>query len=52
MKISNGNRGRPKHTWMREIYDDLKPINKRIKGLTEDDYERSEWEKTAIKLTS
>ena len=40
-QISKGNRGRPKHKWIREINDDLKPINKTIEGLTEKDYDYS-----------
>ena len=39
LKISKGNRGRPRHTWIRQINDDLKPITKIIKDLTENDYE-------------
>ena len=39
MKISKGNRGRSKHTWIRQINDDLKPITKIIKDLIENDYE-------------
>ena len=41
LKISKGNRGRPKHKWIREINDDLKPINKTIEGLTENNYDYS-----------
>ena len=39
LRISKGNRGRPKHTWIRQINHDLKPIYKTMKGLTENDYE-------------
>ena len=45
LKISKGKRGRPKHTWIGHINVDLKPINKAIKDLTENDYERGEWKK-------
>ena len=52
LKISKGNRGRPKHTWIRQINEDLKLMNKTRKDLTENNYERSEWKKTLIRLMS
>ena len=52
LKISKGDRGRPKHTLIRQINDDLKSISKTIKDLTENDYERSKWKKTVIRLMS
>ena len=39
LRISKGNRGRQKHTWIGQINDDLKPINITMKDLTENDYE-------------
>ena len=52
LKISKGNRGRTKHKWIRQINDDLKPMNKIIKDLTENDYERRAWEKEVRRLMS
>ena len=47
-----GNWGRPKQTWIRQINKDLKPINKTVDELTENDYERKEWKKTVARLMS
>ena len=40
LKKAKGNRGRPKQTRIRQIYNDLKPINKTYNELTEGNYER------------
>ena len=52
LKKAKGNRGRPKHTWITQINKDLKAINKTVDELTENDYERKEWEKTVARLMS
>ena len=52
LKKAKGNRGRPKHTWMKQINKDLKAINKTVDELTENDYERKEWTKTVARLMS
>ena len=51
-KKAKGNRGRPKHTWIKQINKDLKAINKTVDELTENDYERKEWKKTVARLMS
>ena len=40
LKKAKGNRGRPKQTWIRQMNKDLKPINKTVDELTENDHER------------
>ena len=52
LKKAKGNRGRPKQTWIKQINKDLKPINKTVDELTENDYERKEWKKTVARLMS
>ena len=52
LKKAKGNRGRPKQTWIKQIDKDLKPINKTVDELTENDYERKEWKKTVARLMS
>ena len=52
LKKAKGNRGRPKHTWIKQINKDLKAINKTVDELTENDYERKEWKKTVARLMS
>ena len=52
LKKVKGNRGRQKQTWIRQMNKDLKPINKTVDELTENDYERKEWKKTVARLIS
>ena len=52
LKRAKGNRGRPKHTWIKQINRDLKAINKTVDELTENDYGRKEWKKTVARLMS
>ena len=52
LKKAKGNRGRPKQTWIKQINKDLKPINKTVNELTENDYERKEWKETVARLMS
>ena len=50
LKATKGYRGRPKHTWIRQIYNDLKSINKTVKYQTEKNYVRNEWERIVARL--
>ena len=52
LKKVKSNRGRPKQTWIKLINKDLKPINKTVDEVTENDYERKEWKKTMARLMS
>ena len=52
LKKEKGNRRRPKLSWIRQINKDLKPINKTMDELTENDHERKEWKKTMARLMS
>ena len=52
LKKAKGNQGRLKKTWIKQINKDLKPINKTVDELTENDYEQKEWKKTVARLMS
>ena len=44
-----GNRRRPKQTWIRQIHNDLKPINKTVGELIDNDYERKRLKRTVTR---
>ena len=46
LKKAKGKGGRPKHTWIRQINNDLEPINKTADELIENEYERKKWTRT------
>ena len=52
LKAAKGNRGRPKHTGIRQINNDLESVNKTIDELSENDYEQVDWKRTVARLMS
>lgn len=50
IRKTKGNRGRPKHTWIKQINKDLKPINKTISTLSVNDCERLNWKRVVARL--